>query len=94
MNRIATGALVSVAFASVSSCNFAPEKKQIAHEAAERDAAVDAAMNHPASTGNPAATGAPLPPLPGVNAPAPAPENQAQPVPGNVTEDSTEHDQH
>ena len=50
------------------------ERKQVAREGADREAAVEAAKNHPANTGNPEATGQPLPPLPGVDTPVPKAE--------------------
>lgn len=72
MSRTAPTVLIAICFASLSGCNSPnPDKDQIARESAERDALVSAAEGHPALKGEKEATGKPLPPLPGVNTPAP-----------------------
>ena len=72
MNLVTLLAATSIAIAALSGCNLkSPESRQIAKEGEERSSAVEAAKNHPASSGNSAATGAPLPPLAGVDVPAP-----------------------
>jgi len=70
MSRSASTGLIAICLASVSGCHSpAPENNQIQRETAERDALVSAAHKHPSLTGEKDATGKPLPPLPGVNAP-------------------------
>lgn len=88
MSRTSLFVTASIALASLSGCNSQkPETKQIAREGAERSSAVEAAKKHPASSGNSAATGKPLPPLPGVDVPAPKSAD-------SNTEDHSAHDNH
>lgn len=71
MIRLSLLTLMSVSAAVLPGCNSSSDSKEIARESAERDAVIAAAKSHPASTGNSAATGEPLPPLPGVDVSAP-----------------------
>jgi hypothetical protein len=72
MNRTASTVLTTIFVASLGGCSSPiPEKDQIAREGAERDALVSAAHAHPAMRGEKDAVGKPLPPLPGVDVPAP-----------------------
>jgi hypothetical protein len=71
MIRLSFLSSVSITIVLLSGCNSSSGGKEIARETAERDAVIAAAKSHPASAGDSAATGKPLPPLPGVNAPAP-----------------------
>lgn len=71
MIRLSLLSSVAITIALLSGCNSSSGGKEIARETAERDAVIAAAKSHPASAGNSAATGKPLPPLPGVDVPAP-----------------------
>ena len=72
MIRAAPTVLIAICVASFSGCSSPnPEKDQIAREGAERNALVSAAHGHPAMKGEKDAVGKPLPPLPGVDVPAP-----------------------
>ena len=78
MSRTSLLVVVSITIASLSGCNSQnSESKQVAREGQERDSAIEAAKNHPANAGNAEATGKPLPPLPGVDTPAPKTENES-----------------
>jgi hypothetical protein len=73
--------LITLLFlASLSGCSSTgPASDEIARESAETNAVIEAARNHPALKGNSAeASGKPLPPLPGVNAAAPASNEEAE----------------
>lgn len=79
MIRVGFIALI-VPTVALAACNSPDSgRDEIARESAERNAAIAAAMNHPALTGNDSSSaGKPLPPLPGVNAPAPKPPPDQQ----------------
>jgi hypothetical protein len=65
----------------LAGCNSPdPASNEIAKASAESNAVIEAAKNHPAlSQHSSSATGKPLPPLPGVNTPAPETSNTSQP---------------
>ncbi|GAA4745195.1 hypothetical protein GCM10023264_08200 [Sphingomonas daechungensis] len=72
MTRSALALVTAISVASLGGCGSPdPQGQKIDKEGAERRALVAASHEHPSMKGDQAATGKPLPPLPGVNAPSP-----------------------